>query len=656
MNPILWRPDSQRITGTNLSQFTRFLQRLHGEIGDDYESLHRWSIENPELFWRSIWDYFEIDGQYDEQRILENPDQMPGARWFPTATLNFAENLLCHQSDHLALIERGEDGRRITLTFPALRRQVAQLASALKQSGVGPGDRVAGLLPNCIAAVVAMLATTSLGAVWTSCSPDFGLEGVIDRFGQTKPKVLVATNGYYYGGKRISTSQKVTDIVAKLPELVQTLIVPYLEDEPIGVPGALWLQDYLDETAEEPDFAPMPFNAPLYIMYSSGTTGAPKCIVHGTGGTLLQHLKELALHTDLKQTDTLLYYTTCGWMMWNWMVSSLALGTTLVLYDGSPMHPGPETLFDLVDEEGITVLGASAKYFSACEKAQLKPRQSHSLTTLRTILSTGSPLAHESFDYIYRDIKGDLCLSSISGGTDILSCFALGNPNLPVYRGELQCVGLGMDVAFYDEDGNEVTDTKGELVCRKPFPSMPTGFWNDPEGEKYHSAYFAKYPNVWAHGDYGEIVTHTALADIPYQRGVIIHGRSDAVLNPGGVRIGTAEIYRQVEQIDEVLEAIAVGQEWQNDVRILLFVRMKPGVYLDDNLRERIRKQILDNTTPRHVPAKIIGVADIPRTINGKIVELAVRNVIHGHPVKNKDALANPEALELYKNIKEIME
>ena len=656
MNPILWRPDAQRVAATTLSQFIRFLQRQYGEVSNDYEALHQWSVQNPELFWRGIWDYFEVQGQYNKERILDNADQMPGAQWFPSATLNFAENLLRHQSDKLALIERGEDGRRNTLTYPALRQQVAQLASALKQSGVGPGDRVAGFLPNCIASVVAMLATTSLGAVWSSCSPDFGIEGIMDRFGQIKPKVLFAVNGYHYGRKRISTSQKVAKIVEQLPELAQTVLVPYLEDEPTTVPGAVWWADYLDPTAVEPEFTAMPFNAPLYIMYSSGTTGAPKCIVHGIGGTLLQHLKELALHTDLNQTDTLFYYTTCGWMMWNWMVSGLALGATLVLYDGSPVHPRPENLFDLVDEEGITILGASAKYFSACEKAGLKPMQSHSLATLRSILSTGSPLAHESFDYIYRDIKGDLCLSSISGGTDILSCFALGNPSLPVYRGELQCIGLGMDVAFYDEDGQEVTDAKGELVCRTPFPSMPTGFWNDPDGEKYRSAYFAKFPNIWAHGDYGEIVTHSALADIPYQRGIIIHGRSDAVLNPGGVRIGTAEIYRQVEQIEEVLEAIAVGQDWQNDVRIILFVRMKPGITLDDGLRQRIRQQILNNTTPRHVPAKIIEVADIPRTISGKIVELAVRNVIHGLPVKNKDALANPEALDLYANIKEINE
>jgi acetoacetyl-CoA synthetase len=494
-----------------------------------------------------------------------------------------------------------------------------------------------------------MLAASSLGATWSSCSPDFGTQGVIDRFGQIEPKVLIAAAGYRYAGKNLDLTDKLNEILERLPSLQQLLLVPYsnpkarTEALQTEAQVSLW-QDFY-QPGGTPAFTQVAFDHPLYILYSSGTTGVPKCIVHGSGGVLLQHVKELGLHTDLSASDTLFYYTTCGWMMWNWLVSGLALGATLVLFDGSPFHPGAERLIDLIDAENISIFGTSAKYLAALEKAGAKPGSTHRLQRLKAILSTGSPLSHESFDYVYREIKSDLCLSSISGGTDIVSCFALGNPLLPVWRGELQCKGLGMDVQVWNDAGQPVIGEKGELVCAKHFPSMPVGFWNDPQGEKFKSAYFDTFPGVWAHGDYAEETAHG---------GLVIHGRSDAVLNPGGVRIGTAEIYRQVEKVEEVLESIAIGQDWNNDVRVVLFVRLREGVSLTDELQERIRQVIESNTSTRHVPAKIIAVTDIPRTISGKIVELAVRNVVHGKPVKNTDALANPEALELYKDLPEL--
>jgi acetoacetyl-CoA synthetase len=545
----------------------------------------------------------------------------------------------------------GEDGSREQLSYAQLAAHVAGLQRALREAGVGIGDRVAAFMPNTWQTVVGMLASACLGATWSSCSPDFGTQGVIDRFGQIEPKVLIAAAGYRYAGKTIDLTDKLNEILAQLPSLERLVIVPYSRHEASPAdyksvaPVALW-QDFY-QPGGAPQFTPVPFDQPLYILYSSGTTGVPKCIVHGVGGTLLQHLKELGLHTDLGASDTLFYYTTCGWMMWNWQVAGLALGATLVLYDGSPMHPVPARLIDLIDAENISVFGTSAKFIAALEKAGVKPRESHKLHSLKTILSTGSPLAHESFDYVYRDVKADLCLSSISGGTDIVSCFALGNPTLPVWRGELQCKGLGMDVQVWDEDGHPLSSGKGELVCARHFPSMPVGFWNDADGEKFRAAYFATFPGVWAHGDYAEETEHG---------GLVIHGRSDAVLNPGGVRIGSAEIYRQVEKVPQVLESIVIGQDWQGDVRVVLFVRLRDGVTLDDSLREEICQAIRTNTTPRHVPAKILQVADIPRTFSGKIVELAVRNVIHGQPVKNTDALANPQALALYRNLPELNE
>lgn len=658
----LWQPDSARSLGTRLHAFSRYTESQHGPICT-YDDLHTWSIREKSAFWASIWDFFALRGEKGATPWLLNPTEMPGARWFPNATLNFAENLLERgDATHVALIERGEDGGRREYTYQALRENAARLAQTLKDLGVCKGDRVAAFLPNCAESVISMLATTSLGAVYSSCSPDFGLQGVIDRFGQIAPKVLIATTGYQYSGKRIDTRERLKAILASLaPDAPHLITVDYLNRlDPDTDTHAGSLGDRANENlrtwasiqqGEAPPLAYVAcrFDDPLYILYSSGTTGVPKCIVHSIGGTLLQHVKELGLHTDLKSRDRLFFYTTCGWMMWNWLVSALALDVTIVLYDGSPFHPTPGTLFEMAEQERISAFGAGAKYYAACEKAGVTPRTQQSLTALQAILSTGSPLAHESFDYIYRDVKPEVLLASISGGTDIVSCFALGNPQLPVWRGELQCAGLGMDVAFYDETGTPLPTGKGELVCQSPFPSMPIGFWNDPDGSKFHNAYFSRFPNRWAHGDYGEFIVHEK-----GQHGIIIHGRSDAVLNPGGVRIGTAEIYRQVEKIPVVLESLAIGQRKGADERIVLFVKLREGQALDDVLRQLIRTTIRDNTTPRHVPEVICQVADLPRTLSGKLVELAVRQVVHGEPVKNQSALANPEALELFRHLPEL--
>ena len=644
----VWEPGQERIERANINRFIRFVREQTGnEDIRRYAPLYDFSIRHPEKFWKFVWEFCGIRASGDFDEALVDGDRMPGAKWFPNVRLNFAQNLLRFKDDRVALLARNEWNHQREFTYAELHEEVGKLAHALREAGVGVGDRVAGFLPNIPEAVIAMLATASLGAVWSSCSPDFGTQGVVDRFGQIEPKVLFTADAYGYGGKKFDCLGKIREVLTKIPKVGKVVVIPYSGDtfDLKGIKNAVSWPDFVGTEHRPIDFVPTAFDHPLYIMYSSGTTGVPKCIVHGAGGTLIQHLKELVLHTDLKREDKIVYYTTCGWMMWNWLVSSLAVGATVVLYDGSPFHPDGNVLWDLVDEVGVSILGTSAKWISAIEKAGIRPRESHKLTTLKTILSTGSPLADESFDFVYRDVKERVMLSSISGGTDIVSCFALGCPLLPVYRGELQCRGLGLKVEIFDENGNAVREEKGELVCTAPFPSMPVGFWNDPDGAKYHAAYFSKFPGIWAHGDHAMLTEHD---------GIVIVGRSDAVLNPGGVRIGTAEIYRQVEQLPEVLESIAVGQDWDNDVRVILFVRLREGRTLDDELRNRIKKQIRDNTTPRHVPAKILEVSDIPRTISGKIVELAVREVIHGRPVKNTDALANPQALTQFRDRTEL--
>ncbi|WP_069383661.1 acetoacetate--CoA ligase [Halomonas caseinilytica] len=649
MTAPLWHPSPETTAATQMAALMRHIEAKHGAQLHDYADLHAWSIEYPERFWSLLWDTFEIVAEHRGEPVLESPDAMPGARWFPEARLNFAANLLRRRDEAPALIVHDERGRRRELSHAELYRRVARLARALRDDGVEPGDRIAGFVPNSEHAVIAMLATTSLGAVWSSCSPDFGFQGVLDRFGQIAPKVLIAADGYTWNGKPIDTRPQLAEIARALDGLDTLVVFPFLDDAPVldAIPGAVAWDDYLDNGAEEIDFRAQPFDHPLYILYSSGTTGTPKCIAHSAGGTLLQHLKEHRLHTDLDASDTLFYYTTCGWMMWNWLVSGLASGATLVLFDGAAFAPDAEVLWRIAEREGITVFGTSARYLAACEKEGLVPGKDHDLAALRAILSTGSALSHESFDYVYRDIKDDLLLASISGGTDIVSCFALGCPIRPVYRGQLQCRGLGMAVEVFDDDGQPLRGEKGELVCTRPFPSMPIGFWNDPDGERYHDAYFATFPGIWAHGDYAEITP---------EDGLIIHGRSDAVLNPGGVRIGTAEIYRQVEKVEGVLESLCIGQDWGDDVRVVLFVRLKSGLRLDDALRDEIKTTIRANTTPRHVPARILQVEDLPRTLSGKLVELAVRNVVHGRPVKNREALANPEALSLFEDLPELRE
>jgi acetoacetyl-CoA synthetase len=646
MDQPLWQPSRERTARANMTAFAREVAEAHGEQLQDYAALRRWSVEHPELFWPALWRFAGLRASRRWDEVLIDGDKMPGARWFVGAKLNFAENLLRHRDDRPAIVAWSEDGRRRELSFRALYQEVAKLAAGLMREGVGAGDRVAAVMPHAPETIVAMLAATALGAIWSSCSPDFGVQGVLDRFGQIEPKVLITIDGYRYNGKAIDVRAKLAAIAGRLPALKRVVMVPFLEEAPAPGPlDTVLYDDFVVPDAGPIPFAQLPFDHPVYLLYSSGTTGVPKAIVHGAGGTLLQHQKELLLHTDLKPEDRIFYFTTCGWMMWNWQVSALATGATLVLYDGSPFHPDGNRLFDLAQADRVSIFGTSAKYIDALKKAGLEPGRTHELSALRAMLSTGSPLVPESFDFVYRSIKQDLHLASISGGTDIVSCFALGNPIAPVWRGELQTRGLGMAVEVWDEEGRPMVGEPGELVCTRPFPSMPVRFWNDPDGSRYRAAYFERFPGVWTHGDHVELTAHD---------GLIIYGRSDAVLNPGGVRIGTAEIYRQVEQVPEVIEALAVGQEWDGDQRVVLFVRLADGAKLDGALVDRIKRQIRTNCTPRHVPARIVPIADIPRTMNNKIAELAVREVIHGRPVKNVDALANPEALELYRDLHEL--
>lgn len=644
----LWKPSSDKIAAANMTRFMNFISKKYDIFLKDYDSLYDWSIEHSPEFWSEIWDFCGVISQTKGKTNFLSHTSIEKCKFFPEARLNYAENLLHPRNDSDVIIFWGEDQIQRRIRYHELISTVSQLAQALRELGVKKGDRVVGFMPNMPETLMAMLATASLGAIWSSCSPDFGVQGVLDRFGQITPKIMFSVDGYYYGGKSFSTLEKIAQISASLPSLEKIVITSYLGTNNVEktTTHSVRFDSFIKEKSKNSlTFEQVSFDHPLFIMYSSGTTGVPKCIVHGHGGTLLQHLKEHQLHSDIKPGDHVFYYTTCGWMMWNWMVSALASEATLLLYDGSPLHPGPQILFEYAEKESMTLFGTSAKYIDALRKIGFTTKERYPLKSLRTLCSTGSPLVSESFDYVYEKIANDVCLASISGGTDIISCFALGNPIGPVWRGELQTRGLGLKVEVFDDSGKSIKGQKGELVCTAPFPSMPIGFWNDDNGEKYHKAYFADYENVWAHRDYVELTDHN---------GIIIYGRSDATLNPGGVRIGTAEIYRQVEQVPEVLESLVVGQDWKDDVRVILFVKLRNGDTLSSALKDKIVAQIRTNTTPRHVPKKIIQIPDIPRTISGKIVELAVHNVIHGEAVKNKEALANPETLKYFSNLPEL--
>jgi len=647
---ILWTPSTKAINHSQMIAFMQFINKTYPLNIENYKALHQWSIQHPEDFWSSIWDFFDIIATKKSESILINKNIMEKARWFEGAQLNFAQNLLRHRHHHPALIAINEQNELLKLHYDELFQQVSICASQLKTYGLQSSDRVVACLPNSLETVIAMLATASLGGIWSSCSPDFGTKALIDRFQQIQPKILFITNGHHYKGQSHDHSEKIKTLQLALPSLKHTIILPFLDTprHKFNAKNTCYWHEMLQSAApvahKDFQFVSLPFNHPLYILYSSGTTGAPKCIIHGAGGTLLQHIKELRLHTDLSAKDTIFFHTTCGWMMWHWLVSSLTVGATIILYEGSPFFPNTHRLLDLIDQTKITVFGVGASIIEHFEKTQLNPKTSHSLKSLRTILTTGSPLYPKNFDFIYRSIKKDVCVSSISGGSDIISCFALGNPILPVYRGELQCLGLGMDVKIFDPRGNSLgVQQKGELVCTSPFPSMPLGFWNDPQGEKYHHAYFNQYPNVWRHGDYALRTKHD---------GLIILGRSDTTLNPGGIRIGTAEIYQQIEFFEEeIVDCMAVGQQWRQHERIILFVVMRPKKFLTPVLAEEIKNNLRNTLSPHHVPKKIIAVPALPRTLNGKLAEIAVKNIINHRPVTNQEALADPKSLNYFQNL-----
>lgn len=641
----LWTPSQDQIDGANITAFKKQVEQDWNVELADSEALWEFSVTELEKFWTSIWDYTGLVSETRGDRVLADGDKMPGAKWFPDARLSFAENCLRRRDDGEAMVFIGEQQVVRRLSFKEVYEQVSVTQQLLRGLGVGKGDRVAGYLPNMPETIICMLAVNSLGAIWSSCSPDFGQQGVLDRFGQIEPKVLFCTDGYWYNGKRHDVREKTSSITAELPTLTKTVLLPY-GDQDADVGPLQNAVTFIDATRDiaptDVTFAQLPFDHPLYIMFSSGTTGAPKCIIHSQGGTLLKHASEQPLHCDIRKDDRVFFFTTCGWMMWNWLATNIAWGATLLLYDGSPFYPSGEALFTLADTERMTLFGTSAKFIDALNKAELRPVDTHDLSSVRMLCSTGSTLVPEGFDYVYDAVKPDVHLVSFSGGTDIMGCFCGGDMTRPVWRGEIQARILGMDVQVYDDDANPMRGQKGELVCAKPFPSVPLGFLNDEGDKRFHEAYFDMFPNVWTHGDYVSLTEHN---------GIVIFGRSDATLNPGGVRIGTAEIYRQVEKLDEIQESIVIGQDWDNDVRVVLFVILKDGITLDDDLTARIKKQIRDNCTPRHVPAKVIPIADIPRTKSGKITELAVRDIVHGRGVKNKEALANPEALKLFEDL-----
>ena len=644
MKKIMWQPSVEQIQGSQMFEFKEFINDRHGLNLENYHDLHYWSVNRIPEFWDSAWSFFDILHSHPYTQVVDDVSKMPGAIWFDGTRLNFAENLLRRRDDKTAIVFKGEGQPVRKLTYNELYSAVVKTAHALKELGVNKGDRIAGFVPNMPESIIAMLATTAIGAIWSSSSPDFGIKGVLDRFSQIEPKVLFAANGYFYNGKAHDSLEKLQGILKDLTSVQKVVVIPYTQEDPdvSMIDNSVAFPEFIANDAETIDFEQLPFDHPLYIMYSSGTTGLPKSIVHGAGGSLIQHMKELRLHCNISADDNVFYFTTCGWMMWNWLVSNLAIGSTVILYDGSPFYPDSNAMWAMAEELGITVFGTSAKFIAASESSGNKPNDINDLSAMRIILSTGSPLMEENFDYIYRDVKKDVQLASISGGTDIISCFAGGSPMLPVHRGELQCSGLAMDVDSFDPQGESIRNEKGELVCKKAFPSMPVYFWNDADGSKYHHAYFDKFENIWYHGDYIEINDHG---------GVTIYGRSDATLNPGGVRIGTAEIYRVVEQMAEVADSLVVGVQSDGDEQVALFLKMNSGNNLNDELIDSIKRSIRANCTPRHVPSIVKTVEDIPYTISGKKVELAVKNVLHGEEVTNKDALANPEALEYFKDI-----